>query len=63
MNATVPDGVPAPGATAFTVAVIDTDWPKTEGFAEELSVSELASLVTFCERIAEDAEPKVASPL
>ena len=34
---TVPDGVPAPGATAVTVAVKVTGWPETDGLALEAS--------------------------
>ena len=37
-NCTVPVGVPAPGATALTVAVKVTDWPKTDGLAEEATL-------------------------
>jgi hypothetical protein len=39
LNVTVPLGVPAPGATALTVAVNVTDWPETDGFAEEVGVA------------------------
>ena len=35
-NVTVPVGVPAPGATGETVAVKVTDWPKTDGLADEV---------------------------
>ena len=35
MNVTVPVGVPAPGATAATVAVNVTLWPKTDGLIED----------------------------
>ena len=45
---TVPVGVPAPGATADTVAVNVTDWPKTEGFADEVTVVEVLALLTTC---------------
>ena len=34
-NVTEPVGVPLPGAFAATVAVKVTDWPKTDGFADE----------------------------
>ncbi len=33
LKVTVPLGVPAPGATAATVAVNVTRWPKTDGLA------------------------------
>jgi hypothetical protein len=38
MNVTEPDGLPAPGATGDTVAVKVTDWPNTDGLADEVSV-------------------------
>jgi hypothetical protein len=38
LNVTVPVGVPAPGATALTVAVKVTDCPKTDGFADEVAL-------------------------
>ena len=34
-KATVPVGVPAPGATAATVVVNVTGWPKTDGLSDE----------------------------
>ena len=37
-NCTVPVGVPLPGATTETAAVKVTDWPKTDGLAEEATV-------------------------
>ena len=47
-NVTVPVGVPAPGAAGETVAVKVTDWPKREGFAEEMrAVVELSLLTTW----------------
>ena len=45
---TVPVGVPEPGAEAETVAVKVTDWPKTEGLAEDTTaIAELALLTTW----------------
>jgi hypothetical protein len=35
LNATVPVGVPAPGAVTDTVAVYVTDCPVTDGFTED----------------------------
>jgi hypothetical protein len=35
MNVTMPVAMPEPGALAVTVAVNVTDWPKTDGFAED----------------------------
>jgi hypothetical protein len=37
-NWTVPLGVPEAGATGLTLAVKETVWPATEGFAEEMIV-------------------------
>ena len=45
-NWTVPVAVPAPGETAATVAVKVTDWPKTEGFAEDVKVVVVLALLT-----------------
>ncbi len=47
-NWTVPVRVPAPGEIAFTVAVKVTDWPETDGFADEASVVELLAWLTVC---------------
>ena len=47
-NVTVPVGVPAPGATAETVAVNVTDWPNTEGFCDEVTVVAVLALFTTC---------------
>ena len=46
LNCTVPLGVPAPGATAVTVAVKVTACPTNEGFVEELTAVELLALFT-----------------
>ena len=46
VNWTVPDGVPAPGATAATVAVKLTDCPKTDGFTDEVTVAVVLALLT-----------------
>lgn len=35
LKVTLPVGVPAPGDVTVTVAVNVTDWPNTEGFADE----------------------------
>src|SRR5579863_3608931 len=43
-NVTVPVGVPVPGATAETVAVKVTDWPKTEGFTDDVTVVDVLAL-------------------
>jgi hypothetical protein len=61
-NVTVPLGVPAPGATAATVAVKVTDWPKTEGLVDEVSVVAVAALLTVWVMAAEVLLLKFASP-
>jgi hypothetical protein len=45
-NVTVPVGVPEPGEAALTVAVNVTVCPNTDGFADEVTVVELESLLT-----------------
>src|SRR5438309_4696360 len=54
-NDTLPVGVPAPGATALTVAVNVNDCPKTEGFVPLASVAtvEVFALLTVCVTAAE----------
>ena len=47
-NVTVPVGVPAPGAIRVSVAVKVTDWPETEGFADEVTVVAELDLFTTC---------------
>ena len=42
-NVTVPVGTPAPGASAVIVAVNVTDWPKTDGLADEVTDELVAS--------------------
>src|SRR5690348_2381344 len=51
-NVMAPDGVPEPEAGA-TVMVKVTPWPKTLGFADESSVTVVASLPTICESVEE----------
>src|ERR1051325_1800550 len=46
LNVTVPLGVPLPGAAALTVAVKVTDWPKTDGWAEDTTAVVVLSLLT-----------------
>jgi hypothetical protein len=46
LKVTVPVGFPLPGATALTVAVKVTDWPKTDGLAEEVTVVVVSALPT-----------------
>ena len=62
LNVTVPVGVPAPGATAATVAVNVTDWPNTEGLADEVSEVVVLAMVTVCETVLEVLVFKFVSP-
>lgn len=59
---TVPVGVPVPGATGVTVAVIVTGWPKTDGSGEEVTVVRVDALRTTMTPVPVD-EVKLASPL
>ncbi len=64
MKVTVPVGVPAPGATALTIAVKVTGWPKTDGLFEETSAALVLALVTVCVSAGELVlELKLPSPL
>ena len=63
LKVTVPVGVPAPGATAPTVAVKIIGWPNTDGFGEETSVVELLALVTVWTRFGEVLVLKLVSLL
>lgn len=46
LKVTVPVGMPEPGATAATVAVKVTGWPKTDGFAEDITDIVVDALLT-----------------
>src|ERR1043166_1437156 len=46
VNVTVPLGVPPPGDTTATVAENVTDWPNTEGLADEASVVVVSATFT-----------------
>jgi hypothetical protein len=43
---TVPDGLPAPGATTATVAVNVTDCPNTDGLRDDVRVVIVLALLT-----------------
>ena len=58
-NWTVPIRVPEPGATALTVAVNVTDWPKTDELAEEVTVVVVEAWFTAWE----SGEPVLSLPL
>jgi hypothetical protein len=61
-NATVPVGVPVPGATGVTVAVNVTDCPSPDGFAEDTTVVVVAAVFTVWVS-ADDVLPvKLPSP-
>ena len=60
---TVPVGVPLPGATALTVAVKVTDSPKTEGFADEVTLLVVPAWLTVWVRGPEGLVTKLPSPL
>jgi hypothetical protein len=45
---TVPDGVPAPGDTAATVAVKVTAWPVDDGLGDDVRVVVVFALLTTC---------------
>ena len=63
LKLTVPVGVPAPGETALTVAVKVTDWPETDGFAEEATVVVVLALFTVWVKVKEVLVEKLVSPL
>jgi hypothetical protein len=59
---TEPAGVPAPGATAATVAVNLTDCPYTEGLTEETAAVVEAALLTVWVNAAEVLPKNAPSP-
>ncbi len=61
-NVTVPVTVPEPGDTAVTVAVKVTDWLKTEGSTEELSVADVMDWLTFWVTMGEVLPLKTPPP-
>ena len=63
LKTTVPVGVPVPGAVAVTVAVKVTDWPKTEGLADEVTAVVGLDLLTVCVSVDELLTLKLPSPL
>ena len=62
LNVTVPVGVPAPGATAFTVAVYVTDCPTTDGFVDETKLVVDEDAPTACDTAVEDDAAYGADP-
>ncbi len=62
LKVTVPVGVPTPGETALTVAVKVTNWPKTEGLAEDETAVLLLALFTTWLNVEEVLVVKFPSP-
>ncbi|MFI1538650.1 hypothetical protein [Streptomyces anandii] len=52
---TVPVGVPAPGATGATTAVMVTGWPTTDGSGDDDTTVVVAAWFTVC--VSEPLEP------
>jgi len=61
-NVTVPDGLPAPGAIAATVAVKVTDCPNTDGFGAEVTLVVVLALLTTWLTVPELLPVKFVSP-
>jgi len=61
-NVTVPVGVPAPGATAFTIAVKVIAWPNTVGLTDEVTELEDEALFTDWVIAADALAAKLLSP-
>src|SRR5262249_38741785 len=59
---TVRVGVPAPGATAATVAVKVTAWPGAAGFSDDARARAVAARLTVWARAAEVLFAKVPVP-
>ena len=47
-NWNVPVGVPAPGEVTEIVAVKVSDWPNTDGLADDATVEVVLALLTVC---------------
>src|SRR5437667_153698 len=60
--ATVPVGVPAPGATGLIVTVRVTACPNTDGLADEVIAVDLAAWATVCVKAPEVLVVKLVSP-
>ncbi len=61
-NSTVPDGLPDPGATAETVAVKITDWPKSDGAGLPVTATCDEAAFTVCDRTGEVEASKLVLP-
>ena len=62
MNITLPEGV-VPDTAEVTVAVNVTDFPKTDGLSDELTLVVVASALTTSERGAEVLALKPVTPV
>ena len=62
LKVTVPVGVPAPGANAFTVAVNVTCCPNNDGLVELASDVAVLAVLTVCVTIAEVLVAKLLLP-
>ena len=62
MKVMLPLGVPAPGATAVTMAVKVTAWPDTVWLAEEVSVAAVVALLMICPSAVVLLEAKLVLP-
>lgn len=60
-NVTVPVAVPAPGATAETVAVKVTDCPNTDGFTDEVTAVVVSAFITVRGAVEVFPDPAVVS--
>jgi hypothetical protein len=47
-NATLPVGVPVPGAFTATVTVIVTNWPNVDGFGDDMIIVVVPASLTVC---------------
>ena len=62
LNVTVPVGVPAAGEVGDTVAVNVTDWPASNGFADDDTDVDVLPWLTVCESADEVLPAKLVSP-
>jgi hypothetical protein len=62
LNATVPVGAPAPGATVLIVALKATLSPTVDGFLDDINVALVDALFTVCNSAAEVLRSNEESP-
>jgi len=63
LKVTLPVGIPAPGATAVTVAVNVTSWPEGEGLVDDIRMVLVDAWLTVWVAVDELLEANVLSPL